>query len=87
MDAEKMEPIRKQHRDPWWTTDCEKNFLDNLGSFSLISKFGRLTIEDMRERKRFLLLKYRDSISKRKIWDTIDQKKILAYVEALIKNG
>jgi hypothetical protein len=78
------EPIHKQHPRPWWTTDCEKNFLDGLGKFALTY---RLTAEDMQKRRRLLLFKYRDSVFKRKVWDTIDHKQIIAYVEELIKNG
>jgi len=77
------EPIYKQHRSPWWSTEDEKNYLDGIGTFSL--KSDRI---DLEKRRLEFLLNYRKSIFNRKVWEDrgikIDPGEILLYVDLKI---
>jgi hypothetical protein len=79
---EELDAIHKHwSSNQWWSTEAEKDFLKNIGTFSKAKDDRRI---DKAERRFKLLVNYRASVFKRKNWGSINAKEILAYVDVLI---
>lgn len=68
--------MKQSNFDNAFRTDHEIGFIRNIGTFSETSK-GRS--------RREMLLRYRESIRKRRVWGEINQGLVLAFVDEEIK--